>query len=69
MLKSLLAHPLTCGLDLDDPRTTELRRRIIQEKSFLRQIYQDGMQPSPTISRPARERPLNWVPALASSRT
>ncbi len=41
MLKSLLAHPLTCGLDLDDPRTTELRRRIIQEKSFLRQIYQE----------------------------
>jgi hypothetical protein len=41
MLKSLLAHPLTCGLDLDDPRTTELRLRIIQEKSFLRQIYQE----------------------------
>jgi SAM-dependent methyltransferase len=41
MLKSLLAHPLTCGLDLDDPRTTALRGRIIQEKSFLRQIYQE----------------------------
>lgn len=41
MLKSLLAHPLTCGLDLDDPRTTELRRRVILEKSFLRQIYQE----------------------------
>jgi SAM-dependent methyltransferase len=39
--KSLLAHPLTCGLDLDDPRTTALRRRIIQEKSFLRQIYRE----------------------------
>jgi len=41
MLKSLLAHPLTRGLDLDDPRTTALRRRIIQEKTFLRQIYQE----------------------------
>ena len=41
MLKSLLAHPLTYGLDLDDPRTMALRRRIIQEKSFLRQIYRE----------------------------
>ncbi len=41
MLKRLLAHPLTRGLDLDDPRTTELRKRIIQEKPFLRRIYQE----------------------------
>jgi len=37
----LLAHPLTKGLDLDDPRTTRLRRQIIQEKKFLRGIYQE----------------------------
>jgi SAM-dependent methyltransferase len=41
MLKRLLAHPRTRGLDIDDPRTTELRRAIIQEKSFLRQVYQE----------------------------
>jgi SAM-dependent methyltransferase len=41
MLKSLLAHPLTRGLDIDDPQTTHLRQQIIQEKSFLRQIYQE----------------------------
>ncbi len=41
MLKAWLAHPLTRGLDIDDPRTTLLRRQIIQEKSFLRQIYQE----------------------------
>ncbi len=40
MLK-FLKHPLTRSLDLDDPRTTLLRRRIIQEKHFLRMIYQD----------------------------
>ena len=40
-LKQWLAHPLTCGLDIDDPQTTHLRRRIIREKSFLRQIYQE----------------------------
>jgi SAM-dependent methyltransferase len=40
-LKQWLAHPLTCGLDIDDPRTTHLRRRIIREKNFLRQIYQE----------------------------
>ena len=41
MLKGLLAHPLTRGLDIDDPRTTHLRQQIIQQKKFLRQIYQE----------------------------
>ncbi len=58
MLKSLLAHPLTCGLDLDDPRTTELRRRIIQEKSFLRQIYQEW------YSTLANDLPSGAVPTV-----
>lgn len=40
MLK-LLAHPLTKSLSPDDPRTTELRRRIIQEKAILKKIYDD----------------------------
>jgi SAM-dependent methyltransferase len=34
-----LAHPLTRDLSPDDPRTTELRRRIIQEKPFLCKLY------------------------------
>jgi len=38
-LKSWLAFPSTVGLDLDDPRTTELRRRIVREKGFLRRLY------------------------------
>jgi SAM-dependent methyltransferase len=41
MLKTLLAHPLTRGLDIDDPQTTHLRRQIIQDKDFLRQIYDE----------------------------
>lgn len=41
ILKRWLAHPLTRGLDIDDPCTTELRRQVIQEKSYLRQIYQE----------------------------
>jgi SAM-dependent methyltransferase len=41
MLRSLLAHPKTRGLDMDAPETTALRRAIIQEKPFLQQIYQD----------------------------
>jgi SAM-dependent methyltransferase len=36
-----LQHPLTRGLDLDDPRTTALRRQILQEKPFLRRIYDE----------------------------
>jgi SAM-dependent methyltransferase len=41
MLRRLLAHPLTKGLPVDDPHTTELRRRIVREKPFLQQIYRD----------------------------
>lgn len=38
-LTRLLAHPLTRGLSLDAAATTELRRRIIREKGFLRRLY------------------------------
>lgn len=37
----LLAHPLTRDLPVDDPRTTLLRRKIILEKSFLKNIYSE----------------------------
>jgi SAM-dependent methyltransferase len=41
MLTAWLAHPLTKGLDIDDPRTTRLRSQIIHDKKFLRRIYQE----------------------------
>jgi hypothetical protein len=41
VLRRLLEHPLARGRDLDDPRTTELRRQIIATKPFLRDIYED----------------------------
>jgi len=41
MLKSLLAHPLTRGKDIDDSDTTRLRRQIIASKPFLRRLYED----------------------------
>jgi SAM-dependent methyltransferase len=40
-LRRLLAHPLTASLDLDDPATTELRRRIIASKPILKSIYDE----------------------------
>jgi len=40
-LKRWLDHPLTRGLDIDDPRTTQLRRDIIARKPFLRRIYEE----------------------------
>lgn len=40
-LRSLLAHPLTRGLSVDDPRVTEHRRRIVEAKPFLKRIYLD----------------------------
>jgi len=53
LLRDLLSHPLTRGLDIDDPKTTHLRRDIIREKPFLSAIYRDwysmlaGALPSP----------------------
>jgi SAM-dependent methyltransferase len=44
MLRTLLAHPLARGLDIDDPRTTEVRRQIVQENAFLRHIYAEWYQ-------------------------
>lgn len=41
LLKGLLAHPLTRGLDIDSPATTGLRRRIVREKAFLRRLYEE----------------------------
>jgi SAM-dependent methyltransferase len=35
----ILAHPLTKGMDIDDPQTTLLRREIIRKKVFLNHIY------------------------------
>jgi hypothetical protein len=39
MLQGWLAHPLTRGLDVDDPATTRLRQQIVREKGVLRRIY------------------------------
>ena len=39
LISKLLAHPLTRGMSVDDPLTTLYRRKIIQNKSFLRLIY------------------------------
>jgi len=39
IIKKWLAHPLTRGLNIDDPFTTEKRKLIIHKKKFLRQIY------------------------------
>ncbi|MGO9567094.1 MAG: class I SAM-dependent methyltransferase [Desulfomonilaceae bacterium] len=41
MIRQLLVHPLARDLDLDDPQTTVVRRRILQSKGFLRQIYHE----------------------------
>ena len=41
MLRALLSHPLTRELEIDDPRTTTLRRQIVQRKRFLRKIYEE----------------------------
>jgi SAM-dependent methyltransferase len=39
LLHRILAYSSTRGMDVDDPRTTLLRRDIIQNKAFLNRIY------------------------------
>jgi SAM-dependent methyltransferase len=41
ILHRILAHPLTAGMRIDDPATTELRRQIISSKPFLKAIYDE----------------------------
>lgn len=41
MLRRCLAHPLTRGLSIDSPETTELRRQIIRGNRFLQRIYRE----------------------------
>lgn len=41
VLRRLLAHPLTAGLDIDDPRVTEVRKEIIRRKKPLARIYEE----------------------------
>jgi SAM-dependent methyltransferase len=39
LLRRILAHPLTRGMDIDDPQTTALRSQIILGKPFLVKLY------------------------------
>jgi len=39
LIYKILAHPLTRNLDIDDPATTEIRRRIVLSKPFLKCLY------------------------------
>lgn len=41
LLSKILAHPLTRGMQVDDPRTTELRVQIIKSKAFLLKVYDE----------------------------
>jgi SAM-dependent methyltransferase len=40
-LQRLLEHPMTRGMDIDDPSTTDLRNEIVQSKPLLRTIYEE----------------------------
>lgn len=40
-MHKLLLHPLTRDITIDDPRTTMLRKKIIEDKAFLRKIYHE----------------------------
>ena len=40
-LRRLLEHPMTRGMDIDDPSTTDLRNEIIQSKPVLKTIYEE----------------------------
>lgn len=77
MLTQWLAHPLTRGLNIDDPQTTARRCQIIQTKPFLRRLYEDWYR-ALAAQLPSGEGPvlelgsgggfLNaWIPSLITS--
>ncbi len=76
-LRRFLSHPSTRDLDPDDPRTTILRRAIIQENPFLRKIYEEWYRrlvsclpstPGPVVEIGSGAGFLNeFVPGLISS--
>lgn len=41
IIKRLLAHPATRGLDINDPRTTDRRREVIRSNRFLWRVYDE----------------------------
>lgn len=43
-ISNLLQHPLTRGMDVDHPQTTNLRRKLIRNKPFLERIYFEWYQ-------------------------
>ncbi|MBN1371200.1 MAG: class I SAM-dependent methyltransferase [Anaerolineaceae bacterium] len=44
LLRRALSEPLARGLDLDDPKLTEIRKQILRRKRFLRAIYVEWYQ-------------------------
>lgn len=53
--KDLFSHPMTKGLNIDDPESAQIRFHLIQHKSFLKKIYQEwysslaGALPQPNL--------------------
>ena len=41
MIKNLLTHPLMRGRSLDDPQTTQVRKKLIRQKKFLEKTYRE----------------------------
>ena len=41
LLTQWFAHPLTRGMDIDQPQTTALRQQIISSKPFLENLYEE----------------------------
>ena len=40
-IRKFLEHPLTKGIDIDDPLLTQLRKEVIKAKPFLNKIYHE----------------------------
>jgi SAM-dependent methyltransferase len=79
MIERWLAYPLTRGLDLDDPHTTELRRQVLRGKPFLHRLYCEWYS---AIAGALPPRPggvlelgsgagflKEWIPGLITSET
>jgi hypothetical protein len=60
-----LAHPLTRGLDINDPSTVQAQRQITQQQGFLGSIYRQieywlAVLPHPMACLAARPGYVRW---------
>ena len=70
LLNKWLAHPLTTGMNIDQPHTTAFRKQIINSKPFLEKLTTGNIASilAPDKANTDDQRPvLEWAQAIRSN--